>query len=164
MTQCRTEKVDFWQNKNKQHNQKQNHQKKQLDGKSHQKKKNKKKQKQNKKQQKQNLHFPQFVFCFFLLFLVGMLFSFWFFLFCFCCFLDLCFLVCFFGLLWFCFKKTMKPYILCAAGVIMLCPNVWTSAMFQCFDWIRRSDDKSWRRVLGFPGVPFLRKSLVDHH
>ena len=103
MTPCRTEKVDFSPKKIKQS--KTEKPKKQLDRKSHQKKQESNKQKIIKKK----LHFPQFLFLFlFLVFLVRVLLSFCFFL-----VVSLNLVFCFFlgGF-------ALKPYILCAAGVI----------------------------------------------
>ena len=102
------------------HNQKYNHQKNNSTGRVTRKKK----QKTNiitKKQldRKNNMHFPRFLlFCFFLGYLVGVLFSFCFVL---VFFLDVGFLVCFFGSLWLCvFSIFFKPYILCVAELITL--------------------------------------------
>ena len=80
--------------------------------------------KEKKKSKKHNntcIFLSFFVFVFFLFFLLASCFFLCFLLFCF--FLDFGFLVCFFGLLWFCFclfflTKSMKPYILCAAGLV----------------------------------------------
>ena len=120
MTQCRTEKVDFWQNKNKQTQSKTESPKKNNStGRVIRKKRTRKNKNKTKKQQKKAkpaffLNLFSVFSCFFLL---ACYFLFDFSCFCFCCFLDLCFLVCFFGLLWFCFKKNYETlYSLCCWG------------------------------------------------
>ena len=83
------------------------------------------KQPDRKNHQKKN----EFSSVFFCVFCWCFVFCFWLFCFCFFFLLVFWFVFC---LLWFCFvkKKTMKPYILCAVGVLILersalPPHVW---------------------------------------